>query len=335
MEQTLEQVTAGEDLTFETARSAADTLVTEATDAEIGALLGALRTKGLTEVELAGFAQGVRDNSLTIDPTARPLVDTCGTGGDAYDTINISTASAFVAAAAGVPIAKHGNHGVSSSAGSSDVMAELGLSIDRPPSTVEQQIDRIGFGYLHAPTFHPAMKAVTPARQDLGIPTVFNLIGPLTNPAGATRQVLGAHGPEALDLLAGAVAQLEVEHALVVHGSGLDEIAVHGETTVAEVRGDAIDRYTLSPVDLGIDRYDVGDIAGGSPSANATALREILAGEQAGAQRAVVAANAGAALYVGGEADSIADGVELARSTLIEGAPRTLVSRLAETQVSP
>jgi anthranilate phosphoribosyltransferase len=241
MESYIERVTDGEDLTQEEAREASTLIFEEATEAQIGALLAALRAKGETESEIAGFAQGMRDAARTIDPQQDILVDTCGTGGDDYDTINVSTTSAIVAAGVGVPIAKHGNYSVSSSSGSADVLEEAGVKVDAEPPAVEQAIEEKGIGFMLAPVFHPAMKAVIGPRKELGMRTIFNVLGPLTNPAGADAQVVGVYDPELVPVIARALAKMDVERALVVHGSGLDEIAVHGETVVAEVDGDEIE----------------------------------------------------------------------------------------------
>lgn len=332
---TLDRLTAGENLDTAAARSLAHRLIGDATPSQIGALLAALRTKGVTEAELAGIATGLRDHAHVIEPPVHPVVDTCGTGGDAYDTVNVSTASAIVAAAAGATVAKHGNAAVSSSSGSADVMAELGVPIDVDPSVIEHQIVESGLGYLHAPAFHPAMRAVGPTRRELGVRTVFNLVGPLTNPAGASRQVLGVYDESVVDLVAGAAAQLGTEHALVVHGSGIDELAVHDETTVAEVTNGTVDRYAISPDDLGLDTHPLEAIAGGPPAVNAAVIRSLLENEASDAVTDVVRANAGAALYVGGEASSIAEGVELAGQAIGEGRPRRLLEGLAEEAVLP
>ena len=330
MNEYIEPVTDGEDLTLAEARAAAEAVFEDATEAQIGALLAALRAKGETESEIAGFAQGMREAALTIDPDRAPLVDTCGTGGDDYDTINVSTTSTFVAAGAGVPVAKHGNYSVSSSSGSSDVLEEVGLDLDSDPDSVEATIEDVGIGYMHAPAFHPAMKAVIGPRQELGVETIFNVLGPLTNPAGADAQVLGVYDPELVDLIGDAVAAMPVEHALVVHGAGLDEITIHDETTVAEVRGDEVDHYTITPEDLGLERAPIEEIAGGSPEENAADMQGIIEGEVTGPKRDVILANAGAAIYVAGEADSLEAGVEAARESIDSGAAAAKLDDLRE-----
>jgi len=316
----VERVTDGEDLTLEEARDASRAVFEDATEAQIGALLAALRAKGETEAEIAGFAQGMREAARTITPDRDPLVDTCGTGGDDYDTINVSTTSAIVAAGAGVPIAKHGNYSVSSSSGSADVLEEVGVTVDAEPPAVEDAIEDEGIGFMLAPVFHPAMKAVIGPRKELGMRTIFNVLGPLTNPAGADAQVLGVYDPDLVPLIARSLAHMPVERALVVHGAGMDEIAVHDATTVAEVEGESVTEYTLTPADLGLDRHDIADVAGGTPEENAADLRGIVRGEADGAKRDIILANAGAAIYVAGGADSLEDGVEVARQAIDSGA---------------
>jgi anthranilate phosphoribosyltransferase len=319
MQDYIERVTDGEDLTQAEARDAATAVFEDATEAQIGALLSAMRAKGETETEIAGFAEGMREAARTIDPDRTPLVDTCGTGGDDYDTINISTTSALVAAGAGVPIAKHGNYSVSSSSGSADVLEEAGVNVEAEPPAVESAIEADGIGFMLAPVFHPAMKAVIGPRKELGMRTIFNILGPLTNPAGADAQVLGVYDADLVPRIANALAHMDVERAMVVHGAGLDEIAIHDETTVAEVTGSTIEEYTLEPADLGLERYDIEEIAGGSPSANAADMRGIVDGSIEGAKRDVILANAGAAIYVAGDAESHRDGVAQARDAIDSG----------------
>ncbi len=324
----IERAAGGEDLSAGEARAASTLVFEEATEAQIGALLAALRTKGETEAEIAGFAQGMREAARTIDPARRPLVDTCGTGGDGHDTINVSTTSAFVVAGAGVPVAKHGNYSVSSSSGSADVLEELGVTIDAEPPAVETCIEDRGVGFLLAPVFDPAMKAVIGPRQELGTRTIFNVLGPLTNPAGADAQVVGVYDPGLVGVLAEALSRMAVERALVVHGAGLDEFAVHGESTVAEVDGDAVAEYTVTPADLGVDGYELEAVAGGSPADNAADMGGILEGDVEGAKRDIVLANAGAAIYVAGEADDLAGGVDAARESIDSGAAAARLEEL-------
>jgi anthranilate phosphoribosyltransferase len=320
MQDYIERVTDGEDLAREEARDAARAVFEEATEAQIGALLAALRAKGETETEIAGFATGMRDAARTITPDRSPLVDTCGTGGDDYDTINVSTTSAIVAAGAGVAVAKHGNYSVSSSSGSADVLEVAGVNVEAEPPAVEEAIDRDGIGFMLAPVFHPAMKAVIGPRKELGMRTVFNVLGPLTNPAGADAQVVGVYDPDLVPVLARALAQMAVDRAMVVHGSGMDEIALHDATTVAEVDGDEVTEYTLTPADLGLDRASIEAVAGGGPEENAEDLRGIVEGDVTGPKRDIILANAGAAIYVAGVADDLQSGVDAAREAIDSGA---------------
>ena len=330
MENYIKRVTNGEDLTQAEAREAATAVFEGATEAQIGALLAALRAKGETETEIAGFAEGMCDAARTITPNRETLVDTCGTGGDDYDTINVSTTSAIVAAGAGVPVAKHGNYSVSSSSGSADVLEEMGVTVDAEPSAVEEAIERDGIGFMLAPVFHPAMKAVIGPRKELGMRTIFNVLGPLTNPAGADAQVVGVYDPGLVPVLARALSRMDVERAMVVHGDGLDEIAIHGETRVAEIDGEEVTGYTLTPADLGLDEASIEEVAGGSPEANAADMRAIITGEEQGPKRAIILANAGAAVYVAGAADSLGNGVTAAARAIDSGAAETKLAELCE-----
>jgi len=331
----IERVTDGADLTQAEAREVSTAVFDGATEAQIGALLAALRTKGETEAEIAGFAEGMREAARTIDPDRAPLVDTCGTGGDDYDTINVSTTSAVVAAGAGVAVAKHGNYSVSSNSGSADVLDEAGVDIAAEPPAVEGAIEEHGIGFLLAPVFHPAMKAVIGPRRELGMRTLFNVLGPLTNPAGADAQVVGVYDPDLVPVIARALANLPVDRALVVHGDGMDEICLHGETVAAEVRGESVEEFTVTPAALGLDSAPVSAVAGGSPAENAADLRGIVSGEVGGAKRDVILANAGAAVYVAGEADSLAEGVDRAREAIDSGAASEKLDALRGVGVTP
>ncbi|WP_436344004.1 anthranilate phosphoribosyltransferase [Natronorubrum sp. FCH18a] len=328
MQEYVERVTDGEDLTQNGARAASTAVFEDATEAQIGALLAALRAKGETEAEIAGFAEGMREAARTISPDREPLVDTCGTGGDDYDTINVSTTSAIVTAGAGVPVAKHGNYSVSSSSGSADVLEEVGVDVEAEPPAVEEAIERDGIGFMLAPVFHPAMKAVIGPRKELGMRTVFNVLGPLTNPAGADAQVVGVYDPDLVPVLADALARMDVDRALVVHGAGTDEIAIHGETVAAEVTGSDVEEYPLEPSDLGLEKHDIQDISGSTPEANAADMRGIVEGDVTGAKRDVILANAGAAIYVAGEADSLEAGADAAREAIDSGAAATKLEQL-------
>jgi anthranilate phosphoribosyltransferase len=326
----IERVAAGRDLTTAEAREASTAVFEDATEAQIGGLLTGLRAKGETDAEIAGFARGMRAAARRIDPDRSPLVDTCGTGGDGHDTINVSTTSAFVVSGAGVAVAKHGNYSVSSSSGSADVLEELGVTIDAEPRAVDRCIEERAIGFMLAPVFHPAMKAVIGPRKELGMRTIFNVLGPLTNPAGADAQVVGVYDPGLVPVLAEALARMAVDRAIVVHGDGLDEFGVHGESTVAEVDGESVTEYTVTPADLGVDTHDLSAVAGGSPSANAADMRGILEGDVGGAKRDIVLANAGAAIYVADEADSLRAGVDAARDSIDAGAAAARLDALRE-----
>jgi anthranilate phosphoribosyltransferase len=319
LEEYIERAADSEDLTQDESRDAVRLVFEDATEAQIGALLAALRAKGETETEIAGFAQGMRDAARTIDPDRAPLVDTCGTGGDDHSTINVSTTSAIVAAGAGAAVAKHGNYSVSSSSGSADVLEVAGADVDAEPPAVEDAIDRDGIGFMLAPVFHPAMKAVIGPRKELGMRTIFNVLGPLTNPAGAEAQIVGVYDPDLVPVLARALSHLSVDRALVVHGAGMDEIALHDETVAAEVDGDTIEEYTITPEGIGVESAPVEAVAGGSPEENAADLRGIVTGGVTGPKRDIILANAGAAIYVAGLADSIEDGVAVAAQAIDGG----------------
>jgi anthranilate phosphoribosyltransferase len=317
----LRRLIAGRDLE----RAEVETLFGQLMDGELdeptkAALLMGLAVKGETAGEIAGAAAAMRRRVIPIEHGREGAVDTCGTGGDGKGTFNISTAAAFVAAGAGVPIAKHGNRSVSSRSGSADVLAALGVDVTVTPERAAQALDEIGLAFLFAPSLHPAMREVMPVRKALGVRTVFNLLGPLTNPAGARRQVLGVYARDRVALLARVLAELGVEHALVVHGEdGLDEITLTGGTFVAEVRGTEVTEWVIDPWKLGFELVDDAALAGGAPEENAAALREVLAGRE-GALREITLLNAGAAVYVGGLADDLSAGIVAARAALDSGA---------------
>ncbi|WP_217472085.1 anthranilate phosphoribosyltransferase [Haloterrigena gelatinilytica] len=315
----LDRITAGDDLTIDGAREVAQLLFREATEAQIGAVLAALRTKGETEAEIAGFAQGMRNTMRTIDPDRSPLVDICGTGGDSYNTINVSTTSAIVAAGAGAAVAKHGNYSVSSSSGSADVLDVVGVDTNSEPHAVEAAIERNGIGFMLAPVFNPAMETVIGPRKELGVRTIFNVLGPLTNPAGADAQVVGVYDQDLVPVLAKVLARLEVDRALVVHGQGIDEITIHGETSVAEVTGESIEEYVITPETLGLDPSGIEAVSGGTPAENAAVLRGIVTGSITGPMRDIVLANAGATVYVAGLTETVRAGVDRAREAIDSG----------------
>jgi anthranilate phosphoribosyltransferase len=309
----------------------AEVLTGKCTDAQIAALLVALHMKGETVEEIVGFAEAIRaaatalnlhkDSTLDVSGTGRDaLVDTCGTGGDASGTFNISTATAFVAAGAGVRVAKHGNRSVTSKCGSADVMEALGVNINLPPARLAACLEQVGIAFLFAPAMHSAMKYVQPARRELRLRTVFNLLGPLTNPAGATCQVVGVYSDDLVEKLAEALSMLGLHRALVVHGSdGLDEITITGPTRIGEVREGRVQTYEVTPEEFDLPRAALDDISGGDAALNASLIRDVLAGDHS-ARRHVVLLNAAAALVAAGRADHLRDAVPLAAKAIDSGA---------------
>jgi anthranilate phosphoribosyltransferase len=290
-----------------------------ASDVQKAALLIALRMKGETAEEITGAALAMRQRVTPIDVDRDNLVDTCGTGGDGRGTFNVSTIAALVAAGAGANVAKHGNRAVSSSCGSADVLAALGVQIDLDAARMTEVLKRAGIAFLFAPKLHPAMSAVAGVRRELGVRTIFNVLGPLTNPAFARRQVLGVYADRLVETVARVLAALGAEHALVVHSrDGLDEISVSAPTHVCEVRGGEVRSYEITPEELGLKTHDIGELAGGEAQANAAIAREVLGGA-IGAKHDVIVANAGAALYVAGLAPSIRAGVALAHDSIATG----------------
>jgi len=289
------------------------------TDVQKSALLIALRMKGETADEITGAALAMRERVTPLDVDRENLVDTCGTGGDGRGTFNISTIAALVAAGAGAHVAKHGNRAVSSSCGSADVLSALGVHIDLDAPRMSAVLRRAGIAFLFAPKLHPAMSAVAGVRRELGVRTIFNVLGPLTNPAFARRQVLGVYSDHLTETVAQVLAALGTEHALVVHSrDGLDEISVSAPTHVCEVRDGKLRSYEVTPEEIGVSRHDLERLAGGDANHNASIARAILSGEN-GARHDVVVANAGAACYVAGLAPTIRAGVELAREAIRSG----------------
>jgi anthranilate phosphoribosyltransferase len=317
----LTKVIEGHDLSREEAREAMTTIMSgDATPAQIGGFLVALRVKGETADEIAGCAEAMRDHVLPVRPQRDDLVDTAGTGGDGAHTLNISTAAALVAAAVGVGVAKHGNRAVSSACGSADVLEALGFRLELSPERIEQSIDELGFGFLFAPTHHPAMKHAAPVRRELGTRTVFNLLGPLTNPAGARAQVVGVYSPDLVPTIAEVLARLGARRAFVVHGAdGVDELSPAGPNLVYEVEDGRVWCEPLDPLDLGIERCDPGELRGGSPDENARAVREIFEGRRGGARDAVVL-NAAGAIAAAGGTRLLREALPLAREAIDSGA---------------
>ena len=327
----LQQLVEGKDLPEEDAHRMMGMIMDgQVTPAQTGALLTALRMKGETSHEIAAMARAMRERALVIAPRfATPSLDTCGTGGDNTGTFNISTAAAFVAAGAGVPVVKHGNRSVSSRCGSADVLEALGVGLDVPPLLLAEICERIGICFLYAPAHHPAMKHVLGTRREIGIRTVFNLLGPLSNPAGASAQLMGVYAPALTEKLADVLRLLGTERAMVVHGDGLDEITTTGETAVAELSGGTIRHYRIHPGTYGIPVATRADLMGGDAAANARIFLEILGGER-GPMRDIVLLNAAAAIHLGGKAMDLHEGVRAAAISIDSGAARGRLDRLVE-----
>ncbi len=302
----------------------------EVTDAPIGAFMGALATKGETFAELAGAARAMRRKAARIQCPASTIVDTCGTGGDASHTFNISTTTAFVVAGCGVTVAKHGNRSVSSQCGSADVLEALGMRLDMDPELVEEAVQEIGIGFLFAPRFHGAMRHAATARKDVGIRSIFNMLGPLTNPAGANCQLLGVYAPELTEMFAQALKRLGTRRALVVHGhDGLDEITTCAPTRVSELKDGLIHTYEISPEQLLGDLAQPQALAGGGPSDNADITREILRGKK-GPKRDVVVVNAAAALMAADAAGDFKEGMAQAENAIDNGKAADKLNRLIQ-----
>jgi anthranilate phosphoribosyltransferase len=318
----LAQVLDGRDLDRAQARAVMDEIMAgEATQAQIGGFLVALRLKGETPDEIAGFAEAIRARGVAVTPKRPDLVDTAGTGGDGQATINISTAAALVAAAAGAGVAKHGNRAVSSASGSADVLEALGFELEAPPDRIAASIDELGFGFLFAPAHHPGFRHAAPVRKELATRTVFNVLGPLTNPAGARAQVVGVYSPALVRTIAEVLARLGAHRAFVVHGAfGVDELSPAGPNLVCEVvEGEVHDRE-IDPLDLGVPRCAPDELRGGSPDENAGVIRAVLSGEEQGAKRDAILLNAAGAIAAAGHAADLREGLELARRTVETGA---------------
>jgi anthranilate phosphoribosyltransferase len=328
----LERVVKRDNLLVSEALSAMQAILTgEASHIQIAAFLTALRMKGETVDELVGFAQAMRQMAARVDcgQGNAPLLDTCGTGGDGGGTFNISTLAAFVIAGAGVRVAKHGNRSISSRCGSADLLESMGIEIALPPSGAARAIREIGIGFLYAPAIHTATRHAHPVRLDLKMRTVFNLLGPLTNPAGATAQLAGAPSPAAAELIAGALAKLGLNRGFVVHGSdGLDEITTTGPTLVFEIRDGGVERRTLEPADFALPTVESEALKGGDTARNAEIARAVLSGEHS-PYRDVVLANASAALVASGIVGTFLEGVAVAAVSIDSGAARSKVEALA------
>ena len=327
----LQKIIDGRDLTQAETSKAFDLIMSgEATPAQIGAFIVALRMKGETIEEIAGGALSMRRHAVLIDSGGMPVVDTCGTGGDTCDTFNVSTTAAFVVAGAGVPVAKHGNRAISSRCGSADLLAELGVSIEIPPDAVEECLHETGMGFLFAPKLHPAMKHAMGPRRELAVRTIFNMLGPLTNPAGAKGQIIGVFAPELTEPFAHVLRLLGGRRAFIVHGQdGMDEITTTTTTRISELADEKVRTYEFDPLEM-IGAYaEPQDLAGGDPAANARITRAVLGGEP-GPCRDIVCLNAAAAIVAGDKADDLAHGYVLAQQAIDSGAAADILERLVE-----
>ena len=329
-QQAISTVVSGQDLSAEDSAQVMEEIMTgEATPAQFGAFVTALRLKGETAEEIAGMARVMREKALHVQSKG-DLVDTCGTGGDGSQTINVSTISAFVVTAAGLKVAKHGNRAITSACGSADVLEAAGVKIDLGPEGVERCIQEVGMGFMFAPTFHPAMRYAGPPRREIGIRTVFNILGPLTNPAGARSQVLGIADGSLGEKMALVLQRLGCQHALVVHGEdGLDEVSISAPTQIWELKNDSIFSYSVTPEDLGLSRASADAIRGGSAEENVTAMNRVLSGEK-GAARDVVLLNATAALAAGDAVKNLRQGIMVASEAIDSGRAMEKLRALAE-----
>jgi anthranilate phosphoribosyltransferase len=329
IQQVVARLLDGHDLTRDEARETMNEIMGgEATPAQIAGFLVALRAKGETADEIAGCAEAMREHVLRVRPQRSDLVDIVGTGGDGANTYNISTAAALVAAGAGAAIAKHGNRAASSASGAADVLETLGFRLELPPERIERSIDELGFGFLFAQAHHPAMRHAAPVRRELATRTVFNVLGPLTNPAGARALMLGVYSPELTRTLADALVRLGASRAYVVHGAGgIDELSPCGPNLVCEVEDGTVREYELDPLDLGVERCDPAELQGGDPSTNAAALREVLSGA-GGGHRSAVVLNAAGGIAAAGHAENLREGIERAREAIDSGAARDRLEAL-------
>jgi anthranilate phosphoribosyltransferase len=323
------QLLDGRDLDAAAARAAMDEIMSgAATPAQTAGFLVALRAKGETADEIAGCAEGMREHVVPVTPARDDLVDTAGTGGDGARTLNISTAAALVAAAAGAGVAKHGNRAVSSASGSADVLEALGFELELEPARIAASIDELGFGFIFAPAHHPGFRHAAPVRRELGVRTVFNVLGPLTNPAGARAQVVGVYSAELAPVIADVLCRLGARRAFVVHGAGgIDELSPAGPNLVCEVEEGAVRRRTIDPLELGVARCAPEDLRGGTPDENATAIHHVLQGE-IGPHRDAVLLNAAGAIAAAGHAPDLAEGLPIATEAVDSGAAAERLDRL-------
>lgn len=332
MKTAIDEVVKGNDLTEQEAKRVMGILLDgEASQAQIGAFLIGLRMKGETVEELTGMASVLAEKADNIAPKVANYVDLVGTGGDSTFTFNISTTSAFVVAAAGLPVAKHGNRSISSKSGAGDVLEALGVNIMADPAVVERCVEQTGIGFMFAQLFNKSMKFVGQARKEMGVRTVFNILGPLANPSRAKKMVVGVYDPSMTENVVKVMSRLGVERAFVVSGcDNMDEITLTGPTTVSEVKGSEVTTYQITPEEFGLNCVTLKELQGGDGAANAEITKAILDGTETGAKRDIVLLNAGATLYIGGLADSIASGIELAKEAIDSGKAKKTLEALVE-----
>ena len=332
MKEIIKKISEGQSLTIEEARAAAEKLLSgEATQAQIGAYLTALRMKGETLEEIIGSAMVLRDKAEHIFPKVENYIDFVGTGGDGSNSFNISTTSAFVCAGAGLPVAKHGNRAISSKSGAGDCLEALGVNILAEPGKVEKEVEEVGIGFMFAPAFNKSMRFVGQARAEMGIRSIFNILGPLANPSGAKRQLIGVYSPKLTEVIAKALYQLGVERALVVSSvNGMDEISTAEDTHISELKNGKVTTYFITPEQYGFRRVATEELKGADGKENAEITKAVLSGKEKGAKRDIVLLNAGAACYIGGMAGSIEEGIQLAKETIDSGRAMEKLETLVE-----
>eukprot|EP00189_Rhodosorus_marinus_P004742 CAMPEP_0113960138 /NCGR_PEP_ID=MMETSP0011_2-20120614/4542_1 /TAXON_ID=101924 /ORGANISM="Rhodosorus marinus" /LENGTH=366 /DNA_ID=CAMNT_0000971545 /DNA_START=326 /DNA_END=1423 /DNA_ORIENTATION=+ /assembly_acc=CAM_ASM_000156 len=319
MKPVLERLAGLEDLSEDDVSSAmGEVLDGDASPEELAVFLALLRAKKETATEVAAIANAMKSRMLPVE-TRKDVLEIVGTGGDGADTVNISTMAAVLSAACGATVAKHGNRSISSKSGSADVLEAIGIPLDLSPEGVAQCIDKVGIGFMFAPTHHPAMKTVQPVRRSMKIRSVFNIMGPLLNPAGAQRGIIGVYSPSVMNLMADTLVELGCKHALVVHTEGIDELSTVGVAKAIEIKGESVAETFIDPLDFGMPRCNLEDLRGGDAEYNAVVMRELLSGQSSSAIQDVVALNSGAGLYVYGMCNSVAEGVEMAKSKLLSG----------------
>ncbi|MCK5565874.1 MAG: anthranilate phosphoribosyltransferase [Planctomycetes bacterium] len=327
----LNRLIKGGELSFEDARGLVDTILNgEVPPGQVAAFLTAMRIKGASPAEIAGFASSLREHAVRVETGLDNMVDTCGTGGAKLKTFNISTASAFVAAGAGVYVAKHGNKGITSKCGSADVLEALGVNLDPGPEKVAECIKQARIGFMFAPKFHPAMKYVQPVRKELGFRTVFNILGPLANPAHASAQVMGVADESLMPMIVETLKIIGIKRAMVVHSDGLDEISTMGVTKVMQLKDGNITESTISPVEIGMEIADFNSLKGSDAQGNAGIIRDILAGKETGAKKDIVILNAAAAIIVAGLAENFNEAIKIADESVTSGKAGTALKMLVE-----